>query len=236
MSAAPPPPSPAQPGLVALGDSITHGCGTATLGVHCQSWAQWLAEAMSLPFLNLAVDGATTADVLARQVPRVRHAHSVGVVYAGVNDVRSVSFDPEAYASALDAVLAAVTTHASRVLVCTMPLDLGRPRAGVATVGAANATIRALAARHGASVADLADLAGPTRVQADAVHLTATGQLEVADRAGVALGVHPLPSALTSGPRTRRALARFAITSHVPSLVRDLRRRAVEDVARRRAG
>jgi hypothetical protein len=46
-------------GLVALGDSITRGRGgTPALGVHFQSWAQWLAEALELPLTNLAGDGA----------------------------------------------------------------------------------------------------------------------------------------------------------------------------------
>ncbi len=225
----------ALPGLVAVGDSITHGCGTASLGVHCQSWALWLAEAMGLPVLNLAVDGATAADVLAEQVPRVAHAYAVGAVHAGVNDVRSVSFDLGRYAATLDAVLAHVAGHAARTVVCTIPLDLGRPRAG-AKVGDANATIRAAAARHGAAVAELEDLRGATLVQPDAVHLTAVGQLEVADRAAAALEAPPRPSSLTVVHRTPRALARYALTTHGPAVARDLRRRAVDDLARRRGG
>ena len=36
-------------GMVALGDSITRGRGGApALGVHPQSWAQWVAEALEL--------------------------------------------------------------------------------------------------------------------------------------------------------------------------------------------
>ncbi len=57
-------------GMVALGDSITRGRGGApALGVHPQSWAQWVAEALELPFTNLAVDGATSADVVRDQLP-----------------------------------------------------------------------------------------------------------------------------------------------------------------------
>jgi lysophospholipase L1-like esterase len=225
----------AQPGLIAVGDSITHGCGTAILGLHCQSWALWLAEAMGLPFLNLAQDGAVVPDVVATQLPKVQHAYAVGAVYVGVNDVRSLDFDPERYAAGLEAIVARVTAHAERTVLCTIPLDLGRPRAG-AKVGGANATIRTVAERHGAVVAELADLGGPTVVQPDAVHPTAAGQLEIADRAAAALGVSPLPSSLAEVHRGPRALARFLVTSHAPAVVRDLRRRAVEDVARRRAG
>ena len=52
-------------GLVALGDSITNGHGEPALGVTMQSWAQWLAEELGLPFTKLARDGARAADVLA---------------------------------------------------------------------------------------------------------------------------------------------------------------------------
>ena len=55
-------------GLVALGDSITNGHGEPALGVPMQSWAQWLAEALALPFTKLARDGA----------PRARRAGPAG--------------------------------------------------------------------------------------------------------------------------------------------------------------
>src|SRR3954447_2407291 len=73
-------------GLVALGDSITNGHGEPALGVHSQSWAQWLAEALELPFTKLAADGARAADVLRDQVPRLRGPYDLACVYAGVND------------------------------------------------------------------------------------------------------------------------------------------------------
>ena len=95
-------------GLVALGDSITNGHGEPALGVHPQSWAQWLAEVLELPFTKLAIDGAQTADVLREQVPRLRGPYDVGCVYAGVNDVRALDFDAAAYERDLRAIAAAV--------------------------------------------------------------------------------------------------------------------------------
>ncbi|MDX6719696.1 MAG: hypothetical protein QOJ63_1950, partial [Solirubrobacteraceae bacterium] len=59
-------------GLVALGDSITVGEGSMTLGVTPLSWAQWLARALDLPFTSYATNGASAADVLRHQLPRVR--------------------------------------------------------------------------------------------------------------------------------------------------------------------
>ena len=61
-------------GLVALGDSITRGRGGApALGVHPQSWALWLAEALELPYSNFAIDGEVAVGVVARQLPFLNH-------------------------------------------------------------------------------------------------------------------------------------------------------------------
>ena len=59
-----------------------------------QSWAQWLAEALALPFTKLARDGALARDVLGRAGPapgrslRRRRAST-----SGVNDARSLEWD-----------------------------------------------------------------------------------------------------------------------------------------------
>jgi hypothetical protein len=215
-------------GLVALGDSITNGHGEPALGVTMQSWAQWLAEALGLPFTKLARDGALARDVLAEQVPRLDGPYDVGCLYAGVNDARSVAWDAGAYEQALGASAAALAACSERVLLCTLPADLGRPRAAPKP-RAASAIVRAVAREHGAAVADLDDLAGPPWLLPDAVHPTARGQLEIADRAARALGAPTLPSTLVEVHRSRRARARFAARWGV-LLTRDLRRRAVERV------
>ena len=80
-------------GLVALGDSITNGRGEPALGVPMQSWAQWLAEALELPFSKLALDGARAADVRRELVPRLSGPYEVGCLYAGINDARSLDWD-----------------------------------------------------------------------------------------------------------------------------------------------
>ena len=96
----------------------------------------------------------------------------------------------------------------------------------------ANALIVRLAAEHGALVARLDDLRGPTLLLPDAVHPTAIGQLEIADRAAQALAaagmaVPQMPSTLAEPRRDRRARARFAARWSA-ILVRDLLRRAIE--------
>ena len=116
-------------GLVALGDSITNGHGEPALGVPMQSWAQWLAEALALPFTKLARDAALARDVLAEQVPRLDGPYDVACLYVGVNDARSPEWDPAAYERALRASVAALAACSERLLLCTLPADLGRPRA-----------------------------------------------------------------------------------------------------------
>ena len=215
-------------GLVALGDSITNGHGEPALGVHPQSWAQWLAEVLDLPFTKLAVDGAQTADVLRAQVPRLRGPYDVACVYAGVNDVRGLDFDAAAYERDLRAIAAAARAASGRLVLCTLPEDLGRPRAAPKPARA-SAIVRRLAAQAGADVVALDDLAGPPWLLPDAVHPTARGQLEIADRAARVLGAGTLPSSLVEVHGSRRALARFAARWGV-LLARDVRRRGAERI------
>jgi lysophospholipase L1-like esterase len=215
-------------GLVALGDSITNGHGEPALGVPMQSWAQWLAEALGLPFTKLARDGAQASDVLAEQVPRLQGPYDLACLYVGVNDARSLDWDAGAYEEALRAGAVALADCSERLLLCTVPADLGRPRAAPKP-RAASAIVRAVARDHGAALADLDDLAGPPWLLPDAVHPTARGQLEIADRAARALGAPTLPSALIEIHGSRRARARFAARWGV-LLAGDLRRRAVERV------
>jgi lysophospholipase L1-like esterase len=179
-------------GLVALGDSITYGHGGMQSGLGSQSWAQWLAEAMDLPFTRYAANGATAADVVAHQLPRLRRDYDVGVLYVGVNDVRDVEWDAARFRADLVAALAALGARCARVLTLTIPLDLGLPPAG-SKVHEANAIIEEAAEAAGATVADLRDFTGAAWVWADRVHATAAGQVQIADRAARALGA-PLPS------------------------------------------
>ncbi len=215
-------------GLVALGDSITNGHGEPALGVHPQSWAQWLAEALELPFTKLAVDGAQAADVLRDQVPRLRGPYDLACVYAGVNDVRSLDFDAAGYERDLEAIATALVTRAERLLMLTLPADLGRPTCAPKPA-IANAALRRVAERHAADVADLSDFGGWTNVLPDVVHPTALGQLEIADRAARALGARLLPSDSVEIHDSQRARTRFT-ARHGVLLAGDLRRRVLERI------
>ena len=222
---------PCRLGLIALGDSITRGDGEPAFGVSHRSWSLWLAEALDLPYTNRAIDGAVAADLVRDQLSCVQSDYDLACLYVGVNDVRGPDWDPDPFAAALDVALTHLCGCATRVLTLTIPLDLGRPRAGAA-VPHANALIRRLAGEHGAVCAELADLRGWRLVLPDAVHPTALGQLAIADRAAGALTVAgaPLPrvpSALAHPDISRRTVARFAVRWG-SLLVRDLGRRRLE--------
>ena len=217
-------------GLVALGDSITVGEGSMTLGVTPRSWAQWLAIALDLPYTSYAVNGAVTSDVLHTQLPRARFAYDLAALYVGANDVRSPTFDPAAYERDLEPIAAALAERADRLLMLTLPEDLGRPSCAPKPVEA-NAVVRAVAARHGAVIVDLSDFGGWTHVQPDVVHPTPLGQVEMADRAARALGGAMLPSELV---RDRRGHDVRYAPAHARALARSLARRARERVIRPR--
>src|SRR4051794_6420558 len=132
----------------------------------------------------------------------------------------------------MDVLLGSLATRAERVCVATLPLDLGRPRAG-AKVATANAAVRSCAARHGAAVVALDDLAGWRLLFPDAVHPTALGQLEIASRAAEVLGFERRPAAVAGARRGLVADLRYASTRQVAHLLRDGRRRWIEDLRRR---
>ncbi len=218
------PPGPCRKGLVALGDSITVGEGSMARGVTPLSWAQWLARALDLPYTSYAHNGAVAADVLRDQLPRVRCDYDVAVLYAGVNDVRRPDFDLAAYERDLGAIADGLAARAERLLMLTLPHDLGRPTCAP-NPARAGEVVRAVAARHGAAVADLSDFGGWTLVLPDVVHPTAVGQLELADRAARALGAPTMPSALTE--RDVAPPVRY-VPAHARALARDIVRRARE--------
>jgi lysophospholipase L1-like esterase len=176
-------------GVLAFGDSITNGGGELQWGVALQSWAMWTARALGLPYTTFAVDGATVADVVGQQIRaferRTAHldgGYDLGCLYIGVNDVRSIDWDAEAFAADFDAALRYVAARCDRVLTATAPLSLGRPPAG-AKVRDLNRIVRDTADRVGALVVDLSSFGARNHVMVDRVHPTAFGQIAIAERA-----------------------------------------------------
>lgn len=210
--------------VLALGDSIMCGPEEGAYGVPPRAWPQWLAELLDVPFHRIARPGACAPDLVARDLSRIRDDYAIACVGIGTNDVRSVDWDPERFTRALEVLLGAAGAAARRACVATVPLDLGRPRAG-AKVAGLNAIVRHAAQAKGCAVVDLDDFGGWRWWFPDAVHPTALGQLEVARRAARALGLDRDPASLTtvrSGPRSD---LHYAATRQIGHLVRDRARR-----------
>jgi lysophospholipase L1-like esterase len=182
-------------GVLAFGDSITNGGGELQWGVALQSWALWVARALDLPYSGHAVDGASVRDVVAQQLPAVPPdtRYDVGCLYIGVNDVRALDWYWPAFERGHRTALAFLGERCERLLTLTVPLDLGRPRAG-AKVHEVNASIEASAADAGALVVDLRDFGARNLVMTDHVHPTAFGQIAIAERALAVLAADGLPA------------------------------------------
>jgi lysophospholipase L1-like esterase len=175
--------------VLAFGDSITNGGGELQWGVALQSWAMWTARGLGLPYSGYAIDGARIEDILEIEIPRFLQAsaepnarYDVGCLYIGVNDVRSVDWDPVWFEPRYREALAFIAERCERTLTATIPLDLGRPRAG-AKVEDANRLIERVAADVGALVMDLRTFKGRRLLMADQVHPTAFGQIAIACKA-----------------------------------------------------
>jgi lysophospholipase L1-like esterase len=202
-------------GVFALGDSITNGGGELQWGIPLQSWALWVARALGLPFTSYAVDGATVSDVVRGQIPAwaARGAdpgarYELGCLYIGVNDVRSLDWNAAQFERHFTTALQFLGERCDRVLTVTAPLKLGLPASG-AKVRELDDTIERVAGASGALVVDLRALHARNLVMADRVHLTALGQIALAERAlaalqrdGLAARIHP--SALVTLHTTRR--------------------------------
>jgi lysophospholipase L1-like esterase len=210
-------------GVLAFGDSITNGGGELQWGVALQSWALWTARALGLAFTSFAVDGARVADVAGPQLKaaRERSAHpdaryDLGCLHIGVNDVRALAWDPGSFAADLKTMLDFLAARCDRIVVLTIPLDLGRPRAG-AKVEIANAAIEAAAHEVGATIVELRDFRGRNVLMADHVHPTALGQVAIAERVTDALSaagleVYARPSDLVYYETTRIGRLRGDLT------------------------
>jgi lysophospholipase L1-like esterase len=187
-------------GVLAFGDSITNGGGELQWGVALQSWALWTARGLGLPYTGFAVDGARVGDAVEHQLRAAREwtAHpdaryELGALHIGANDVRALDWNADAYAAGLATVVNYLAARCSRVVLLTIPVDLGRPRPDRARVDFANAAIEWEARRVGATLVDLRGFRGRRVLMADHVHPTAFGQIAIAERtldALAAAGMH----------------------------------------------
>jgi lysophospholipase L1-like esterase len=187
-------------GVLAFGDSITNGGGELQWGVALQSWALWTARALGLAFTSFAVDGARVGEVAEGQLTAAREwsAHpdaryELGGLHIGANDVRALDWDADAYAAHLATVVDFLAERCDRVVLLTLPLDLGRPRPNRGRIDAANAAIEREATRVGAALVDLRGFRGRRVLMPDHVHPTAFGQVAIAERVIDAMAAAGMP-------------------------------------------
>ena len=214
LSASPPAQTQCRLGVLALGDSITNGGGELQWGIALQSWALWVARALGLAYTSYAVDGATVSDVARAQIPalvdrsaRPGARYELGCLYIGVNDVRGPDWSSARFERDFVTSLAFLHERCDRVLAVTAPLKLGLPAVGV-KVAALDDTIERVARGSGALVVDLRALHARNLVMADRVHLTALGQIALAQRALAVLAADGLnarvrPATLVNPHTTR---------------------------------
>ena len=175
---------------VALGDSFTAGRES----IDAERWADLLATAMrrvnpELRYSNLAVDGATSTEVLDLQIdPGLALAPDFVTVICGANDVLfSVRPDADAYARRLDEVFGELRAGVPGVTIATATaperwdfLDFGprtRERLEHGIVDFNEAT-RSVAAEHGALCLEVAGHPGLGRSENfvdDGLHPSAHG-------------------------------------------------------------
>jgi lysophospholipase L1-like esterase len=187
---------------VALGDSFSAGAAAGGAPGFADRLAELLAAAR---YDNLAEPGATTADVVDRQLaPAIALAPDVVTVVCGGNDaLLAVRPDPDAHAAGVDRLFATLTVGLpeARVATATTPdparfLGL-RPRSA-ARVGHAIALInqatRTSARRHGVALVDIAahpDARDRGNYGADGYHPSPVAAERTAGAFAWALGVDP---------------------------------------------
>ncbi|GAA2342543.1 SGNH/GDSL hydrolase family protein [Dactylosporangium salmoneum] len=159
------------PRYFALGDSmsIDDYAGGPGLGA-----ASLLADDLGIELMLLARDGATSDDVLRRQLGQVSGRPALITLTMGGNDLLTAIVESpdkapaaiESVATNYEATLATLSATGARIVVSTVydPTDgtgdmswAGLPdvEGGLALLESLNATIREAAARHRAAVADL---------------------------------------------------------------------------------
>jgi lysophospholipase L1-like esterase len=178
----------------ALGDSFTAGTGCAP----GECWADRLADRLAarnpeFEYLNFAVEGASSEQVLDQLAPALRLGPDLVTVVCGANDVLfSVRPDAEAYGRRLGVIFRVLgeAVPRARILTATAPerwdfLELGpRTRQRLERgIVAFNEATRTIAAEFGVPCLEVArhpGLAEPANFIADGLHPSAHGHDQAA--------------------------------------------------------
>jgi lysophospholipase L1-like esterase len=186
----------------ALGDSFTAGRDS----IDAERWPDLLAAGMrrvnpDLRYENLAVDGATSADVLDRQVePALALEPDFVTVICGANDVLLATRpDVSGYAERIDQILSRLREGAPEAALVTATAPESwhfmemRPRTEKRLIEATtelNEVTRAAAKRYGVlclPVAGNEALRDPDTFSADGLHPSSAGHRYAAEQAAIVL-------------------------------------------------
>lgn len=187
---------------VALGDSFTAGRDS----IDAERWADLLAAGMrrvnpDLRYANLAVDGATSAEVLDLQVgPGLALEPDFVTVICGANDVLLATRpDVSGYAERIDAILSRLREGAPEAALVTATAPESwhfmemRPRTERRLIEATtelNEITRVAAERYGVlclPVAGNEALRDPDTFSADGLHPSSAGHRFAAEQAAIVL-------------------------------------------------
>lgn len=189
---------------VALGDSFTAGRES----IEAERWADRLAAGLralnpDLVYRNLAVDGASSAEVLEQLPEALALEPDLVTVICGANDVLLTSRpDVSGYERRFSEILERLraANPEAAILTATVPeswhfMEL-RPRTRARLVKALfdlNVATLAVAARHDVLCLDVADhpgLADRANFSADGLHPSALGHERAVEEISLSLGAH----------------------------------------------
>jgi lysophospholipase L1-like esterase len=190
---------------VALGDSFTAGRES----IEAERWADRLAAGLravnpALTYRNLAVDGASSAEVLEQLPEAIALQPDLVTVICGANDVLLTSRpDVEGYERRLSEILGRLRAElpdGAAILTATAPeswhfMDL-RPRTKARLVKALsdlNSVTKAVAARHRVPCLDVAGHPGLTdraNFSADGLHPSSIGHERAVEEISLSLRAH----------------------------------------------
>ncbi|HZE48820.1 MAG TPA: SGNH/GDSL hydrolase family protein [Jatrophihabitantaceae bacterium] len=182
--------------FVVIGDSMAAGVGDDVPGYPSGGWAATVARVLrrvhpDLAYLNLGERDRYAAEVREQQLPpALAFRPDLAVVLAGGNDMLRRRFDVDVMADELDAMVGALSEHASAV-VTFGPMDITRSDIALGDGGAVlGERLRAYgeavgerARRHGAAHIVMTEhpaAAQRSTYSADLLHLSARGHAVIA--------------------------------------------------------